>query len=128
MGLISNGTTLLDAGALDSGVATGAMTLIKTLAASNSSALSFVHGTSSVVLDGTYKEYLFKYINIHPTEVAQLVVNFRDGGSNFDAPKTSTAYNPYHLENDTDAGLIYREAWDLAQSKGRSNYSSRKRS
>ena len=28
MGLISNGTTLLDAGALDSGVATGAMILI----------------------------------------------------------------------------------------------------
>ena len=34
MGLISNGTTLLDAGALDSGVATGAMTLIKTITAS----------------------------------------------------------------------------------------------
>ena len=31
MGLISNGTTLLDAGALDSGVATGSMTLIKTI-------------------------------------------------------------------------------------------------
>ena len=29
MGVISNGTTLLDAGALDSGVATGAMTLLK---------------------------------------------------------------------------------------------------
>ena len=34
MGLISNGTTLLDAGAIDSGVPTGAMTLIKTLTAS----------------------------------------------------------------------------------------------
>ena len=34
MGVISNGTTLLDAGALDSGIATGAMTLIKTLTAS----------------------------------------------------------------------------------------------
>ena len=30
MGVISNGTTLLDAGAIDSGIATGAMTLIKT--------------------------------------------------------------------------------------------------
>ena len=35
MGVISNGTTLLDAGALDSGIATGAMTLIKTLTASS---------------------------------------------------------------------------------------------
>ena len=62
MGVISNGTTLLDAGALDSGVATGAMTLIKTLTASSSGTLSFVHGASSVVLDGTYKKYVFKYI------------------------------------------------------------------
>jgi hypothetical protein len=55
MGLISNGTTLLDAGAIDSGVATGSMTLIKTLTASSSGTLSFVDGSSSVVLDNTYK-------------------------------------------------------------------------
>ena len=30
MGVISNGTTLLDAGALDSGLATGSMTIIST--------------------------------------------------------------------------------------------------
>ena len=61
MGLISNGTTLLDAGALDSGVAKGALTHIKTLTASSSANLSFVHGSASVVLDGTYKEYIFKF-------------------------------------------------------------------
>ena len=115
MGVISNGTTLLDAGALDSGVVTGATTLIKTLTASSSSTLDFVHGTSNVVLDGTYKEYIFKYIDIHPASVAQLTVNFRDGGSNFDATKTSTTFNPYHTEADA-SGLIYRTAWDLAQS------------
>ena len=64
MGVISNGTTLLDAGAIDSGIATGDMTLIKTLTASSSSTLSFVHGASSVVFDGTYKEYVFKFIDI----------------------------------------------------------------
>jgi len=67
MGVISNGTTLLDAGALDSGVATGAMTLIKTLTASSSGTLSFVDGASGVVLDNTYKEYIFKFIDIHPS-------------------------------------------------------------
>ena len=118
MGLISNGTTLLDAGALDGGVATGNMILIKTLTASSSATLSFVHGTSSVVLDGTYKEYIFKYINIHPASVAQLTINFRDGGSAYDATKTSTAINPYHNESDDGAGLYYREAWDLAQGTG----------
>ena len=85
MGLISAGTTLLDAGALDSGVSTGAMTLIKTITASNASDITFVHGTSGVVFDGTYKEYCFKIINMNPaTDNHIFEVGFRDGGSNFD--------------------------------------------
>ena len=59
MGVISNGTTMLDAGAIDSGVSTGAMILIKELTASSSGTLSFVDGASSVVFDGTYKQYIF---------------------------------------------------------------------
>jgi hypothetical protein len=35
MGLISNGTTIFDAGALDSGLAKGAMTFIKKIALSS---------------------------------------------------------------------------------------------
>ena len=66
MGLISNGTTIFDAGALDSGLAKGAMTFIKKLTASGSATLSFVHGSSGVVLDDTYKEYVFTFNNIHP--------------------------------------------------------------
>ena len=61
MGVISNGTTLLDAGALDSGVPTGAMTLIKTITASSSANVTFAHGASSVVLDNTYS---IIYLNI----------------------------------------------------------------
>ena len=57
MGVISNGTTLLDAGTLDSGVATGSMTLISTQTASNSATISFTSG-----IDSTYKEYVFKFI------------------------------------------------------------------
>ena len=64
MGVISNGTTLLDAGALDSGVATGAMTLIKTLTASGATTLSFLNGADNVVFDSTYDVYVFKFINI----------------------------------------------------------------
>tara|TARA_B100001996_G_C18548263_1_gene549751 strand:- start:142 stop:756 length:615 start_codon:yes stop_codon:yes gene_type:complete len=116
MGLISNGTTLLDSGSLNASVATGSMVLIKTLTASSSATLDFVHGTSSVVFDGTYKEYIFKYIDIHPASVAQLTVNFRDGGSDFDASKTTTTFNPYHTEADA-SGLTYRTAWDLALSQ-----------
>ena len=40
----------------------GSMILIKTLTASSSSTLSFVHGTSDVVLDSTYPIFLFKYL------------------------------------------------------------------
>ena len=117
MTVISNGTNLINNGTLDSAVPTGKMTLIKTLTASGSANLSFVDGASSVVLDDTYDSYVFKYINIHPASVAQLTVNFRDGGTAYDATKTTTAFNPYHNENDS-SGLIYRAAWDLAQGTG----------
>jgi len=60
--IISNGTTIADAGAFSASL--GAMTLIKTLTASDSANLSFVHGSSNVVLDSTYPLYMFKLINI----------------------------------------------------------------
>ena len=62
MAVISNGTTIADAGAF-SGL--GSLVLIKTLTASSSGTLSFVDGASSVVFDGTYKEYIFTITDIH---------------------------------------------------------------
>jgi hypothetical protein len=44
----------------------GSMTFIKKLTASSSATLSFVDGTDGVVLDDTYKEYVFTFNNIHP--------------------------------------------------------------
>jgi hypothetical protein len=45
----------------------GSMVFIKKLTASSSSGtLSFVDGKSDVVLDSTYKEYVFTFNNIHP--------------------------------------------------------------
>ena len=117
MGLISNGTTIFDAGAIDSGVAKGAMTLIKKLTASSSSTLSFVNGSSNVVLDSTYKEYVFLFHNIHPgTDNKQLTVGFRDGGSDYDAPKTTSLFIAYHEESGSSAGIFYSDTYDLAQS------------
>jgi len=119
MGLISNGTTLLDAGALDSGVATGSMTHIKTLTASSSATLSFVHGASSVVFDGTYKEYVFKFIDIHPATNNQWLrmepsVN---GGSNYNAVNsTSSHFRAWHDEDDSATSLSYYTDGDLIES------------
>ena len=47
-------------------VATGSLVPIKTLTASGSANLSFVHGTADVVLDNTYPIYKFEFINCHP--------------------------------------------------------------
>ena len=71
----------------------GNIIFIKKLTASSSATLSFVDGSSSVVLDNTYKEYLFTYNNIHPaTDNTHFQVNFRDGGSDYDATKTTTSF------------------------------------
>ena len=98
----------------------GAMTLIKTLTASSDSTISFVDGSSDVVLDSTYPIYLFKFINIHPaTDGARFSVNFRDGSTAYDATKTTTMFSTYHQENDgesSDDRLNYQTGGDLAQS------------
>ena len=95
----------------------GALVHIKTLTASSSASLSFVNGASDVVLDNTYRTYIFKYLDIHPaTDNVKFNVNFRDGDSNYDATKTTTAFYAYHNEGDTDTTLSYSAGGDLAQS------------
>jgi len=97
----------------------GNMVFIKKLTASSSGTLSFVDGASSVVLDSTYKEYLFTFKNIHPaTDSTYFQVNFRDGGTDYDATKTTTFFRAYHDEGDTSTALEYRTADDLAQGTG----------
>ena len=102
-----------------SSLPTGAMTLIKSQTASSSATISFVHGTSDVVLDGTYPIYLFKFINAHPqTDSQHFNVNFRDGGSSYDATKTTTYFEAEHQEDDGGTGLAYVTASDVAQGTG----------
>ena len=97
----------------------GNMVFIKKLTASSSSTLSFVDGASSVVLDNTYKEYLFTFKNIHPsTDNKSLMVNFRDGGTDYDAPKTTTAFRSGHNEGDSNTQLGYVGDYDLANGTG----------
>ena len=117
MGVISNGTTSLDAGALDSGIATGSMTLIKTLTASSSGTLTFHNGVSSVVLDSTYKEYLFTFNNIHAqTDGAGFYFQANAvGGSGFNETVTNTIFEAYHAEDDNPAALGYSAGRDAAQ-------------
>ena len=118
MGLISNGSTIFDAGSMASGFG-GGMTLIKKLTASSSATLSFVHGSSGVVLDSTYKEYVFRFNNMHPaTNGAKFQVGFRDGGTDYDATKTTTAFRAAHDEADSSTALGYLSSYDIAQGTG----------
>jgi len=95
----------------------GSMVLIKKLTASSSSTLSFVNGTSDVVLDSTYKEYVFTFNNVHPVDNSvQFLVNFRDGGTDYDATKTTAFFNVENSEAGSSDGLRYRTAQDLVQS------------
>lgn len=103
----------------------GSMTLIKKLTASSSATLSFVDGASSVVLDNTYKEYLFTFKNIHPaTNDALLTMNMSiDSGSNYNVTKTTTFFHAYHAEDGSEAILMYNADKDLAQSTNPANIS-----
>ena len=117
MGLISNGTTIFDAGAVSGG---GSLTFIKKLTASTSATLSFVHGASSVVLDGTYKEYLFTFNNIHPgTNNKRLTFNMSiDSGSNYNVAKTSSYFYAFNFERADNPEVEYNTGSDLAQGTG----------
>ena len=100
--------------------ALGSMVFIKKQTASSSSTIDFVDGTSDVVLDNTYKEYVFTFNNMHPaTDSVDFEFNMSvDGGSNYNVTKTSTSFRAIHRENDTAASLAYYGTTDLAQSTG----------
>ena len=104
----------------------GSMTLIKTLTASSSSTLSFVHGSSSVVLDNTYPIYNFKFINIHPgTDDYDFQFNLSvDTGSNYNVTKTDAVFRAYHKEDDSAGSVDYQISLDLGQSTNFANMSS----
>ena len=113
MGVISNGTTLIDNGALDAGVPSGSLILLSTQTASASASISFTSG-----IDSTYDSYVFSFINIHP-ENYQVAFQFNfssDAGSNYNVTKTTTAFRARHTEGGASGGISYETEEDLAQS------------
>ena len=95
-----------------SGIGGGSMALISTQTASSSSTISFTSG-----IDSTYKEYIFKYIGVHPaTDGANFQVNFRDGSTAYDATKTTTVINAAGAEDESIGEIEAKSSNDLAQS------------
>jgi hypothetical protein len=121
MAVISNGSTIFDNGSMASGFG-GSMVFIKKITISSPvSSVQFVHGTDGVVLDDTYKEYVFTFNNLHPNSNSEpdILVNFStDGGSNYNVTKTTTSFYARHAENNDFASILYLTGSDLAQSTG----------
>jgi len=117
MGLVKYNNNSISA-VTSTGLATGSLVPIKTLTASSSATLSFVHGTDGVVLDSTYPIYVFKFINCHPaTNNASFTFNMSvDSGSNYNVTKTTTFIQAWHSEDDSSTTLQYSTGNDLAQS------------
>ena len=119
MALVKYNNNSLSAITSASSLPTGAMTLIKSQTASSSSTISFVDGTSDVVLDSTYPIYLFKFISIHPSAEADLQFQGNAaGGSGYNETITSTFFRSYHIEADSDTILVYSTGHDLAEGTG----------
>ena len=120
MALVKYNNNSLSSVTSAAGFPAGAMTLIKTLTASSSSTLSFVDGSSDVVLDSTYPIYLFKLINVHPSASDGFFeINFStDSGSNYNVAKTTTLFASFHFESGSSAALNYNTSHDSAQNTG----------
>ena len=116
MALVKYNNNSLSAITAASSLPTGAMTLIKSQTASSSSTISFVHGSSDVVLDSTYPIYLFKFINIHPaTDQKKFMFQGTTNGSDFNTTMTTTWFQAYHDEADSNTALTYVVGEDQAQ-------------
>ena len=105
-------------------VGSGSLTFITKVTASSSSTVSLVNGSNSVVLDNTYREYLFIFNNIHASnDDVHLQFNGSDDTSShsYDVTKTTTAFTAYHNEGGSDSALSYQTGADIAQGTGFSN-------
>ena len=82
-----------------------ATTLIKTITSSNAASASFADGTSSVVLDDTYKLYRFTFVDINPA-TDNVYFQFQSnaaGASGYNEESINTVVSTSHNESGTDA-------------------------
>ena len=100
---------------LETGELGGSLTLISEQTASSSSTIDFTSG-----IDSTYKEYIFKFSDIHPSsddKTFQFNMS-ADSGSNYNVTKTTTVFKANHDEGDSATNLTYDTGEDLAQGTG----------
>jgi len=109
----ANNNSLSAITALPASISGGGLNLISTQTASSSSTLDFTSG-----LDSTYKEYIFKFINIHPaTNAAKFrLIGSTDGGSSYGVATTTSMFEAMQDESGSNETLRYEDGDDVAQS------------
>ena len=109
--VVCNNNSLSAITSIPASVSGGSLNLISTQTASSSSTVSFTSG-----IDSTYKEYIFKFINIHPSSGSKFQFQGDTGtNTNYNQTITSTSFNAYHDEGDSYTTLEYRTDADQAQ-------------
>jgi len=116
---VCNDRSMASITSLPSGVSGGSLVLISEQTASSSATISFTSG-----IDSTYKEYVFKFINIHPaTDNVQFMHNGSvDSGSNYNVTKTNTVFEGEHSEGGGSGTLNYITGHDIAQGTGNAKF------
>ena len=96
------------------GLADSGTKLIKEVAASSSATVSFIHGTSDVVFDGTFDVYEFHFINIHPaTNDVEFGFKATSNGSDFGISTTATFNFSYQAEGGGNSSTYgYNDTYD----------------
>ena len=109
--LFAKNNSLSAVTALPASISGGALNLISTQTASSSSTIDFTSG-----IDSTYKEYIFKFINIHPASNGQRFTFQADTGTNtnYNQTMTTTHFQAEHSEGGT-SDFRYRTDYDQAQ-------------
>tara|TARA_R100001224_G_C3966417_1_gene130941 strand:+ start:48 stop:662 length:615 start_codon:yes stop_codon:yes gene_type:complete len=111
--VVCNNNSLSAITSIPAGISGGSLNLISTQTASSSSTVSFTSG-----IDSTYKEYIFKFYDIHPgNNDSNNRLSFQgDTGTNtnYNQTITSTHFRAYNNEGGSGQGVGYRTATDLA--------------
>ena len=113
--LFANNNSLSAITTQPSGLSGSAITLLSTQTASSSATISFTSG-----IDSTYKEYIFKFYDIHPATDStdfSFQVNAA-GGSGYNETITSSFFRSFHGDADGGATLAYYATLDQDQGTG----------
>ena len=110
--LFAKNNSLSAVTALPASISGGGLNLISTQTASSSATIDFTSG-----IDSTYKEYIFKFYDIHPAtnNVKWTFQSDTGTNTNYNQTITSTDFISQHSEDDSATELGYASANDQAQ-------------